>query len=156
MNKKRMLLFRLGTLAVLIAIAAVMMVIGRGHTVYLDNKKLEYEGTEYKTPYKVVVLVKGEQVAKLYDRERGSATNIGQNFEMTLKITQEKGGEETVSTHQLKLPYGMDGVIINLPGYLAGLPEEAYLTEFVPTVTEETDDADEEIPEGDEFEMGEF
>ena len=37
MNKTRMLLFRLGTLAILVAIAAVMMIVGRGHTVYLDN-----------------------------------------------------------------------------------------------------------------------
>lgn len=155
MNKTRMLLFRLGTLAILVAIAAVMMVVGRGHTVYLDNKKLEYQGQEYKTPYKVVVLVKGEQVAKLYDRERGSATNVGQNFEMTLEITQEKGGDQTVATYQIKLPYNMDGVIINLPGYLAGLPEEAYLTEFVSTAPEEPE-AEEEIPESDEFEMGEF
>ena len=155
MNKTRMLLFRLGTLAILVAIAAVMMVVGRGHTVYLDNKKLEYQGQEYKTPYKVAVLVKGEQVAKLYDRERGSATNVGQNFEMTLEITQEKGGDETVATYQIKLPYNMDGVIINLPGYLAGLPEEAYLTEFVSTAPEEPE-AEEEIPESDEFEMGEF
>jgi len=155
MNKTRMLLFRLGTLAILVAIAAVMMVVGRGHTVYLDNKKLEYQGQEYKTPYKVVVLVKGEQVAKLYDRERGSATNVGQNFEMTLEITQEKGGDETAATYQIKLPYNMDGVIINLPGYLAGLPEEAYLTEFVSTAPEEPE-AEEEIPESDEFEMGEF
>lgn len=31
----------------------------------------------------------------------------------------------------------MDGVILNIPGYLAGLPQEAYITEFVPAVTEE-------------------
>ena len=34
----------------------------------------------------------------------------------------------------------MDGIIINLPGYLAGLPEEAYLSEFVPAVTESPDE----------------
>ena len=52
MNKTRRLLFQLGTLLVLLAIAAWMMVIGRGHTVYFDNKKLEYEGTTYDPPYK--------------------------------------------------------------------------------------------------------
>ena len=35
--KKRTLFFRLGAIAILLAIAAVMMVIGRGHTVYFDN-----------------------------------------------------------------------------------------------------------------------
>ena len=56
MNKRR-LLFRLGAVAILIAIAACMMVIGRGHTVYIDNKTLEYNGETYKTPYRVNVYV---------------------------------------------------------------------------------------------------
>ncbi len=155
MKNKRQFLFRLGTIVLLLAICAVMMVVGRGHTVYFDNKSLEYEGTTYEAPYKVVVLVDDEQVAKLYDKERGSSICIGQNFEMTLEITQEKGGDETTTVHQLKLPYDVDGVIINLPGYLAGLPEEAYLSEFVPTV-EEYDESAEEIPSGDEFTLGDI
>ena len=44
-NKTRRLLFRLGTVLILISICAVMMIIGRGHTVYFDNKQLEYNGT---------------------------------------------------------------------------------------------------------------
>ena len=155
MKNKRQFLFRLGAIVLLLAIAAVMMVVGRGHSIYLDNKALEYEGVTYEAPYKVVVFVGGEQVAKLYDNERGAAVNIGQNFEMTLEITLEKGGEEVTTTHQLKLPYDMDGVVINLPGYLADLPQEAYISEFVPAV-EEYDESAEEIPSGDEFEMGEF
>ena len=155
MKNMRKFLFRFGTVVLLLAIAAVMMVIGRGHTVYLDNKALEYEGQTYETPYKVVVHVGGEEVAKLYDNERGSAICIGQNMEMTLEITQEKGGQETTSVYQLKLPYDMDGAIINLPGYLAGLPQEAYLTEFIPTA-EEVDDSTEEVPSSDEFTMGDI
>ena len=160
MNKTRRILFRVGAVVILVAIAAVMMIVGRGHTVYLDNKTLEYNGETYSTPYKVVVLVKDEQVAKLYTRERGSATNIGQTFTMTLEITQEKGGEEVVSTHTLKLPYSLDGVVVNLPGYLAGLPEEAWMSEFVPLATEAEPAEDEDLPGddefGDSFEMGEF
>ena len=156
----RKILFRVGTVVVLLAIAACMMVIGRGHTLYFDNKKLEYEGTTYDPPYKITVLVGGQQVAKLNARDRGMATNIGQNFEMTLKIMQEKGGDETVETYKLKLPYSIDGIVINLPAYLAGLPEEAWMSEFVPIATESAED--EEVPGGDDmdefddFEMGEF
>ena len=75
--------------------------------------------------------MKGEKVAKLYNGERGMTTHIGQNFGMALGVTQEKGGEEKIVEITQKLPYNIDGVIINLPGYLAGLPEEAYLSEFV-------------------------
>lgn len=137
MKNAKSLAVRAAFVAVLVAIAAVMLVIGRGHTVYFDNKTLEYNGAEYKPPYKVVVYIKGRQIAKLYARERGMTTHIGQSFGMALGVTQEKGGEEQIIEVAQKLPYNMDGVIINLPGYLAGLPEEAYLSEFIAVPTAE-------------------
>ena len=152
MSKKRALLFRLGAVLLLLVIAACMMVIGRGHTVYLDNKTLEYEGNTYKAPYKITVFVRGEQVAKLYAKERGSATNIGQNYAMTLRVMQEKGGDEVEYSFRMKLPYKLDGVVVNLPGLLANLPQEAIQSEFVPIVSEASS-ADDEVPGGDEFEM---
>ena len=152
MKSKKALIIRIAFLAVLVAICAVMLVIGRGHTVYFDNKTLEYNGQTYEAPYRVVVYVKGEQVAKLYARERGSQINIGQNFGMALGVTREKGGEEEIIEVSQKLPYNMDGVIINLPGYLAGLPEEAYISEFIATPTAE--ELEETPPaEGDELLM---
>ena len=158
MNKTRRLLFRIGTLLILIAIAACMMVIGRGHTVYFDNKKLEYGGETYEPPYKITVIVKGEQVAKLNKKDRGMATTIGQNFRMTLRIMKEKKGEETEETYDITLPYDLDGIVINLPGYLAGLPQEAWMSEFVPLATAAEEDT-EEVPGTDEFaldEIGDF
>ena len=67
---------------------------------------------------------------------------------MTLEIMETKNGAEEVQTYKIPIPKNMDGVIINIPGYLAGLPEEAYLTEFVPVATEEPDDS--ETPSGDD------
>ena len=149
MNKTRRLLFRLGTLIILLAIAGCMMVVGRGHTVYLDNKTLEYNGQSYPALYKIEIEKDGEKIAKLSKRERGKATNIGQSFEVTLHITKEKKGAEETQVIQLKLPYSMDGIILNLPGYLQGLPEEAYLSEFISTA--ETEPVEEETPTEDEF-----
>ena len=135
-TSNRRLIFQLAAVVVLIAIAYAMTIIGRGHTVYL---------------YKVVVLVDGEQVAKLYDRERGSATCIGQKFTVTLEITEKKGGSETTQTYTIPLPKNMDGIIINLPAYLAGLGEDAYLTEFIPSPDAEI--VEEDTPSGDDFGM---
>lgn len=147
-KKTTSILFKVGTVVLLLAIAAVMFAIGRGHTVYFDNKKLDYNGSTIDTPYKVVVIDGGEQVGKLYDKERAMTTVIGQTLDITFKITQEKGGDETIVSYRFALPYNMDGIIINLPGLFAGLPEEAYLSEFVQTIVEE--DVDEE-PVTDEF-----
>ena len=148
--KTRRTLFSLLLVLVLVCVGAAMMVIGRGHTVYFDNKTLEeYQGQTYKAAHKIVVTVKGEEVAKLGARERGMSVWIGQNFKMVLEVTQEKGGEPAIHEIDLKLPYDMDGIIINLPAVLAGLPEDAWLSEFIPAVTEEPE---EEVPgEGDEF-----
>ena len=52
----------------------------------------------------------------------------------------------------MKLPHDLDGVIINLPGYMAGLPEEAYLEEFIPAPSTDLDD--EEVPDIGEDDMG--
>ena len=151
--KTRRILFSLLLVLALVVIAAVMMVIGRGHTVYFDNKTLEdYQGQEYKAFEKVIVTVKDEQVAKLAKRDRGMSIWIGQNFKMILEVTQEKGGESEIHEIDLKLPYSVDGIVINLPALLAGLPEETWYSEFVPAVTEEPE---EEVPgEGDEFGLG--
>ena len=153
MKAKRRILFSLLLVLLLVGVAAAMMVIGRGHTVYFDNKTLEdYQGQTYKAAEKIVVTVKGEEVAKLGKRERGMSIWIGQNFKMTLEITEKKGDEPVVKEVSIKLPYSVDGIVVNLPAYLAGLPEEAWYSEFVPAVTEEPVEDDPTI--GDEFGLG--
>lgn len=152
MKKRRTLLFRLGAVLILLIIAGAMMVIGRGHTVYLDNKTMDYNGQTYHSFYKAVVYVDGEQIAKLRDKDRGMSTCIGQQFEMTLEITKEKGGSEETYQVSMALPYNMDGVAVNLPAFLAGLPEEAYLSEFVITAPETEEAGEEETI--DEFGIG--
>ena len=151
MKSKRAILFKVGSIVLLLLIAGAMFIVGRGHTVYFDNKTLDYNGQTYSAANKVVVYINGEKVAKLAKRERGMATWIGQDFKMELEVTQEKGGETKTYAVSQKLPYSMDGIVLNLPGYLAGLPEEAYLTQFVsmieateePTATEGTEGTDE-------------
>ena len=155
MNKRR-LLFRLGAVLLLVVIGACMMVIGRGHTVYIDNKTLEYEGETCKAYYRAVVYVNGERISKLAARERGMTTNIGQSFSMTVGIVEEKGQDEKPVDITIKLPYNMDGIIINIPGYLAGLPQDAWLTEFVSAVPEAEEQDEAPAEDGDVLAGAEF
>lgn len=153
--KKKRLLIRLAAVALCVALGAAMMVIGRGHSIYLDNKTLEdYQGQEYKSFERVNITVHGEdEVIKLAKRERDMATCMGQSFHMTVEIIEKKGDQPRVEEIDLKLPYSMDGIIVNLPALLAGLPEEAWMTEFIPAP--EPEDSSEEPSIGDEFGMGE-
>ena len=132
MKSGKRILFRLGALAVVLAIAVIMAIIGRGHTVYFDSKSGEYSGTEYKAAYKTEVYVNDERVAKLYDGERGMASTMGQTFHYSLEITPEKNGDSYTKDVTFKIPYNMDGVVINIAAMEAGLPEEAYMSEFIP------------------------
>lgn len=144
--KTRRLVIRVAAVLVLIIVGIIMSIIGRGHTIYLDNKTLEYNGQTYKAPYKVTIYVGDEQLTKLYDKERGSTTCLGQTFTVTLEVMETKNGSEEMQTYKIPVPKNMDGVIINIPGYLADLPEEAYLSEFIAAPTE--DIGDDEVPGG--------
>ena len=152
MNMRR-LLFRIGAILVLLAIAACMMVIGRGHTVYFDNKKMEYEGQEIDTVRRVNVFVNGEQVAKLSAKDRGMASFTGQSFKFNIEYIREKGDDPELYEYTIKVPYGEDGIVLNLNGMVAGLPEEAYTSVFVPVATEPTEEDEEIITE--DFGIGE-
>ena len=152
MKNKRRLLFCIAAVIVLIAIAACMFVIGRGHTIYFDNKTTEYEGTEYSTFHRVEITVNGERVAKLSKKERGMATCMGQKFTFSLEVTANKGDDPVAYTFTLDLPYSMDGIVINLPAYLAELPQDAWLSEFIAAPTEEETEDDGTVT--DEFDIG--
>ena len=151
MKSKKTLLIRIAAIAVLIGIAVTMAIIGRGHTVYFDNKDLEADGTEYKAYYQIEVFVNDQSVAKLKSGDRGMISTMGQDFEMVLHITPEKDAKKVGSGVALKLPYNMDGIILNLPALLNGAAEEVYQTEFIPTPVQEDDTEDVVIT--DEFEM---
>lgn len=144
MKSKRAFFFRLGTCLVLILIAAAMFYVGRGHTVYFDNKTFEHEGVTYPSVYRAAVIDHGKEVAKMMKRERGMATWIGQDFSMELAVTTEKDGEVVSYPLRIKLPYHLDGIVVNLPAMLAGLSPDIYLSEFVPAQPD-TQPEDEEI-----------
>lgn len=141
---KRSWIIRIAFVLVLVLVAVLMLRIGRGHTVYFDNRALDKDGQSVAAPYKITVYVNGEQISKLYDKERCMVTNIGDSLELTVEVMQQKGGSETTETYKLTLPHSIDSVIINLPAYMAGLPEEGYLEEFIPAPSADLDD--EEVP----------
>ena len=141
---KRSWIIRIAFVLVLVLVAVLMLRIGRGHTVYFDNRALDKDGQSVAAPYKITVYVNGEQISKLYDKERCMVTNIGDSLELTVEVMQQKGGSETTETYKLTLPHSVYSVIINLPAYMAGLPEEAYLEEFIPAPSADLDD--EEVP----------
>ena len=146
----RKILYRGGTILLLLLIAGTMLIVGRGHTVYFDNKTLEYNGEKYEAIRRINVIVDGEQVARLSKKERGMASCMGQSFQFDIEVIREKDAEPEPYHFSLSLPYNMDGIIVNLPAIMAGLPQEAWMSEFIPAPPTETEE--DELPT-DEFDM---
>ena len=153
MKNKRRLLFRAAAIVIILAVAAVMFVIVRGHTIYFDNKETSYNGQAVEPFYKVVVTVGDQKPAKLSAGDRGMGEVMGQKLSMTVEITDSEGASPHAHKVNMSIPYNMDGITINVPALMAGMPEEAYLSEFIIEVPD-TGDTDEEIVT-DEFDLGE-
>ena len=151
MNKRK-LLFRVGAILIILVIAACMFVIGRGHTVYFDNKETSYNGQTIEPFYKVTVTVGDQKPAKLSKGDRGMADIMGQKLTMTLEITDAEGNQPHAHKVSMSVPYNMDGIMINVPALMQGLPQDAYMSEFI-IETPDTGSTDEEIVT-DEFDMG--
>lgn len=150
-NKTRRILFTLGFVAILVAISVVCFIVGRGHTVYLDNKTTEDE--VYHSYNAIDVYYKGEKVSTLNARERISVTTIGQNCEIELHYRKGKNDSKTEMVAYLKLPYNLDGIVINLPALIEGADESVYMSEFVSMAIVIEDSANDEVPTTDEFGM---
>ena len=144
--KKRRILFTSGLIAILIVIAVVCLIVGRGHTVYFDNKGIE--GTEVKSYDYIDLFYKGEKVTTLAKAERINIALTGQKIEVTVKYQKKRNSSEETKELSIELPYNMDGIVINLPALLDGADLDVYMSEFIPIAVEEDT---EEVPNTDEF-----
>lgn len=147
--------YRAACILLLVLIAALMIIIGRKHIVYLDNKALEYEGGKVNALYKVEFVNNSGETKKLYQRERGETSIMGQSTTLTLLVTEKKGGEEVEHKIKISIPFKKDAVVINVPALLAGLDQSIWMTDFVSlATTSETSAAEEEVVLGDDFGFG--
>ena len=144
MKNKRKLLFRIAALLIVLAVDGTMFVIGRGHTIYFDNKETSYNGQTVEPFYNVKVTVGDQKPSKLSKGDRGMAELMGQTLSMTIEITDAKGGTSHAHRVSMAVPYNMDGILINIPALMSGLPQDAYMSEFVIQEPEDSS-ADEEI-----------
>lgn len=149
MKNKRRVLFISILLAALVAISVLCFIIGRGHTVYFDNKSIE--GTDYSSYDSIEVYYKDEKIVTLGKMERGSITLTGQELNVRFVAKKTKAASPETFDATVNIPYDFDGIIINIPAYIDGAKEDVYLSEFIVQRVEEEEDV--EVPVTDEFGM---
>ena len=141
----RRILFTAGLVAILVAISVVCLIIGRGHTIYLDNKSIE--GTDYSSYASVDIIYKGEKVVTLEKAERGQVALTGQKLDVQLVAKKTNAAAAQTIDISIDLPYDLDGIVINIPAYLAGADKETYMSEFVSARVEEDVSEDVQVDE---------
>ena len=143
------MLYKILTVVAILILAAVMMIVGRGHSLYLDNKTLETAGGTYNALYRTDVEAKNTEVQKLSARERGVVTFMGQSVKIDVTYMETKNSQKKTETFRIKVPYGWDGIIINLPALIKGEPKSVYMSQFIETPAESS--TTEDVVVTDEF-----
>ena len=141
--KNRRMLYRCLLTIVLVAMCFLMIYIGRGHTLYFDNKEMDVSGNLIEAPYRVKIYIKGKEVANLNAGDRGMGIWIGPKAHLDFEITDVKGGDKRNISYNVPLPREYDGVVINLIGLMNNAPYDAYISEFVPLATTVTEEIEE-------------
>jgi len=144
--------YRLGSLALILIIAVLMFIVGRGHTLYVDNKTFETPAGTFEALYRTDVYVSesSDEMQQLSARERSAFKFMGQTATLNIEYRTVRNGEKKQAVYKLRVPYGLDGIVINVPALLAGQGPDIYMYEFV-SVSDVAPAADSETVVTDEF-----
>ena len=144
--------YRLGSLALILIIAVLMFIVGRGHTLYVDNKTFETPAGTFEALYRTDVYVSesSDEMQQLSARERSAFKFMGQTATLNIEYRTVRNGEKKQAVYKLGVPYGLDGIVINVPALLAGQGPDIYMYEFV-SVSDVAPAADAETVVTDEF-----
>jgi len=140
-TRTRRIVVRAALVVVYLGLAALAFVLGKGHTILLDNKDAEdgsvsaFDG--------VLVTVDRQEEQEMYLGDRLAATVMGQSH--TVAIEDFNG--ETKVERRFRVPLGADMVLLSIPKLAAGI--EPALEPF--TAAQAQPPADEAEVETNEF-----
>ncbi len=105
------------------ALTAAVFVLGKGHTILLDNK--DAEGGAVRAIDGLVISVNGGEEIELYPGDRDKAVVMGQKHRVVVETMDGKKTERTIT-----VPIGRDMLLLSIPMLVAG--REPILTPFRP------------------------
>ncbi|MFA5468783.1 MAG: DUF6672 family protein [Sphaerochaetaceae bacterium] len=129
MIKRR--LIQLAVVVLVILLGVIMFIVGKEHTILLDNKSVEIDGTTYNAFQIVEVQVAKGETLELGPRDRDKAVVMGQRHKLTVTYT-DRNFEEHVIVKKFSVPIGESMVLISLPVFAAGLDQSLWLEHYEP------------------------
>ncbi len=120
-TRRRRLLVRSALVAAYLGATAAVFVVGKGHTILLDNK--DAEGA--RAIDGLVISVNGGEEIELYPGDRDKAVVAGQRHRIAVETFDGKKVERTI-----RLPIAAEMMLLSIPMLVAG--REPILTPFAP------------------------
>ena len=117
----RMAKIRLAAIAVIIAFSVFLFLIGRQHTILVDNKTVTANEKEFQALQVVEVQINKQPFLELAARDRDKFDVVGQKHTVTIMYT-DRNWEEQVVQRSFKVPLMQDMLIISIPA-LVGNPD---------------------------------
>ena len=131
--RTRRLVIRLALVVVYFALIAVFFLIGKGHSILVDNKDVSEEilGLDG-----VLVSIDGREALELYPDDRDRENVRAQ----THRVRVEDFNGEVLAEKRFTLPLNKDMIVLSVPKLVAGI--EPFLDDFVPLTALQANDED--------------
>jgi len=123
-GSRKRLIVRSALVAVYVALLVLMLLMGKRHTILIDNK--EAEDGSYAAIDGMSVQIDSLESAEYYPGDRDKAVVNGQRH--TIKV--EIFAESKVVEQSFTVPFGQDMLILSVPKLVAGITP--YVETFVP------------------------
>jgi len=121
--------FQLVAIVLVLLIGVLMFIVGKQHTILLDNKQIESNGKIYPAFSIVEVQVdKGEEL-ELGPGDRDKAEVMGQRHKVTVRYT-DRAYEEHELVVKFKVPLQQKMVLLSLPALVGGADESVWLQPY--------------------------
>lgn len=117
-------------LVLLVLLFVVMFLIGKQHSVLIDNRNVEVNGIEYKALNIVEFYIDNEDGIELAKRDRDQVDVTGQSHKVKVVYT-DSNWDEIELERKVKLPLNEDMLLFSIPAFIAS-PDDVsiYLTPF--------------------------
>ena len=130
----RSLIQRTCVVLLLIALAAYLFYIGKGHVLLLDTRAITIDGKEYRSYASAAVSVDGRELNSSMGRaERAMVTVSGPRH--TIVIVDDADPDKRVEK-TFTIPTFMDRVLVSIPAMLGDAPAQHWVAPFIPPPVE--------------------
>ena len=120
----------------LIALAACLFYIGKGHTLLLDTNAITVDGKELRSWSSATVSVDGKELNSSMGRAERVMVVVG-GPRHTIAIVDDSDPDRRVE-RTFTVPTFLDMAIVSIPAILGDAPVEHWVVPFVPAPVEDT------------------